>query len=44
MGKLFTETQYKEIVNECKAFKEKYCDTDEKDVYVQLVNESDGFD
>lgn len=44
MGKLFSETQYKEIVNECKAFKEKYCDTDEKDVYVQLVNESDGFD
>lgn len=44
MGKLFPETQYKEIVNECKAFKEKYCDPDEKEVYVQLVHESDGFD
>ncbi len=44
MGKMFPETQYKEIVNECKAFKEKYCDPDEKEVYVQLVHESDGFD
>lgn len=44
MGELFPENQYKEIVNECKSFKEKYCDPDEKDVYVQLVNESDGFD
>lgn len=44
MGKAFSEKQYKEIVNECKAFKEKYCDTDEKDIYVQLVHESDGFE
>lgn len=44
MGKDFSENQYKIVIEECKAFKEKYCDTDEKDVYVQLVNESDGFD
>ena len=44
MGKDFSENQYKIVIEECKAFKEKYCDTDEKDVYVQLVHESDGFD
>lgn len=39
MGGIFSEKEYKEILEKCREFKELFLDLSEKDVYVQLVHE-----
>ena len=44
MGKIFSENEYNDILEKCREFKKLFLDTSEKEVYVQLVRETDSYD
>lgn len=44
MGEIFSENEYNDILEKCRKFKKLFLDTSEKEVYVQLVHEMDGYD
>lgn len=44
MGKKFSENKYNDILEKCREFKKLFLDTSEKEVYVQLVRETDSYD
>lgn len=44
MGEIFSENEYNDILEKCREFKKLFLDTSEKEVYMQLVHEMDGYD